>query len=162
MAALRELCDSVARTAPRYVLAHDSDLDPGPAYTELADKYGFLYQTPGATSVPPVARSVACWVHPRLVAYTNVAEPGAEELLSSDGHSIVFGEETQQLLDSDETPAWLAANVRTVERLQAKWLNQSGATSESAVAPDIAAAALRNVTAFLNEQVLRERAEGTS
>jgi hypothetical protein len=146
MAALRELCDSVARTAPRYVLAHDSDLDPGPSYTDLADEYGFLYQTSGTMPVPPVARSVACWIHPRLVEYANAAEPGGDALLSSDGHSIVFGEETKQLLDSDDTPAWPAANVRTVERLQARWLNQSGTTSESGVAPDIAAAALRNVT----------------
>jgi hypothetical protein len=60
------------------------------------------------------------------------------------------------------TPAWLAANVRVIERVQAKWLNQTEDEERiSTVSPGDAAAALRNVTALLGRHVRRERDEGT-
>jgi hypothetical protein len=157
--ALRELGDSVARTSPRYVLVHDSDLDPGPPpYAELASAYQFLYRS-STSAKPPVARSLSWWVHPKLVEFADVDEPDDETLLTADGHSVVFEGETQQMIDDPATPAWVAANVRTIERVQANWLNQSTATGEPAVPLDVAAAALRNVAEFLNEQVRRERDE---
>jgi len=164
-AALRELGDSVARTGPSYVLVHDTELDPGPPHAELASAYRFLYQS-AETPVPPLARSLSCWAHPRLVEFYEAQEDttseAADELLASDGHSLVFDTDTEQAIAAPSTPAWLAANVRVIERVQAKWLNQSeGQERISAVSPDDAAAALRNVTELLGKHVRRERDEGT-
>jgi hypothetical protein len=49
-----------------------------------------------------------------------------------------------------------------IERVQAKWLNQTEDEERiSTVSPGDAAAALRNVTALLGRHVRRERDEGT-
>lgn len=163
-AGLRELGDSIAHTGPCYALVHDTELDPGPAYAELASAYQFLYRS--MPTPPPLAPSLSCWAHPRLVefyqALDDVTGEPADELLTSDGRSVVFDAETEQALAAPSTPAWLAANVRVIERVQAKWLNQAeGDERISTVSRDAAAAALRNVTELLGRHVRRERGEGT-
>lgn len=157
--ALRQLGDSLARSAPSYVLVHDARSDSG--FADAAAMYEFLYPSVSA-SPPPRARAVTCWAHPQLVeeypAVSDSTSPGAG-LLSEDGSSSVFEPETEQAIASEGTPAWLASSTRLIERAQASWLNVSTADEEAtpSVSEADAEAALRNVTELLERHVRAER-----
>ncbi len=155
--ALRELGDSFARNGPGFVREHDSNDDP--EFADAGAAYGFLYRS-GPPTPPPRTPSVTYWAHPRLVDEFPDSASG-DDLLTEDGSSSVFAAETQQLIDSEETPAWLASTTRLVERVQAKWLDVGGRKEEaiSSVSTSDAEVALRSVTELLARHVHTERGE---
>jgi hypothetical protein len=120
---LLELADSVAQTRPLHVLRHEAAFEAD--VNGLAEGLDLVFaNTPRPA---PVLPTTALWVHPQLVAGTHeVAVPGADELLDATGRTALLGSATEEALDADATPAWIAAGTRALEQVHGEFLGSLG------------------------------------
>lgn len=139
-AALRDLADAVAQARPGVVALHEWDAADA-AEQMRAMLLMLIDGTPPRRSLP----GVQCWSHPSFVAFPDAVAP----LCEADGTSTLIAEATHEVLAQANTPAWVAAGVRSLEALQARVMPTDGEP------PDPAAVAALEAVSKLFEQHVR-------
>ncbi|MET9296045.1 hypothetical protein [Streptomyces sp. NPDC003077] len=159
---LRELADSVARVHPGSVLVHDSARDP--ALSALKAAYVFLYRTEDTR--PPLSDALSTWAYPLRLDYHfgSGAEPvtlnAARLLLDEEGHTAIHGDRIENAMAAEDTPMWLAAGIRYLERVQAQWLPPpSGTEDKSHLARRVDVRYALDQAVFLLDRVLAQQTE---
>ncbi|WP_418276908.1 hypothetical protein ACNHYB_03050 [Isoptericola jiangsuensis] len=160
-AGLRELADDVARLRPGLTAVHDLSQDPDAV--QLAAALRTVLSPSDEAAVLP---AMTAWLNPLFL--DPVPEPGAtgedsaptwagRMRLLDDGGSA-FLPETTRLAAVEQTDAWVASAVRSIEQLQMAWLPATADRPADAAAVE----ALSRVARLLDEHLPPTPAGGST